>query len=195
MVLPNGDDIHVSGHPGREELIQMYDWVKPHILIPVHGEARHLIEQARLGDECGIKKTVVPHNGSLISLDPKNPKIIADVESGYLALDGKRMLEVGCTIIKERAKMSTDGLVSVSVVVDKNYNLKGHPDVSFMGLVDLGERTRDFQIGVSKEIKKALSHPHRSHDVREKAIKQAVRQFVNGRIGKKPITLLHWHKA
>src|SRR5437763_9328389 len=91
--------VHVSGHPGRHELVEMYNWVRPQIVVPVHGEARHLAEHARLALGHGVSHAIVQKNGDLIRLAPGEPKKIDEVRVGQLVLDGDVILPAnGATV-------------------------------------------------------------------------------------------------
>ena len=97
--------VHVSGHPGRPELIEMYDWVRPEIVVPVHGEARHLAEQARFALGHGVPQAVVQKNGDVIRLAPGGPKKIDEVRVGRLVLDGDVILPADGATINERRRI------------------------------------------------------------------------------------------
>src|SRR3546814_20792598 len=79
--------VHVSGHPGRPELLAMYGWIRPQVLVPVHGELRHMAEQARLGQEAGIPNAIFQNNGSFVRLAPGTPAITVNESTGRLILD------------------------------------------------------------------------------------------------------------
>ena len=97
--------VHVSGHPGRPELKQMYDWVRPQIIVPVHGEARHLAEHARLGLAHGVPTAIVQKNGDVIRLAPGEPEKIEEVRVGQLVLDGDVILPADGATITERVAL------------------------------------------------------------------------------------------
>src|SRR4029453_1653716 len=103
--------VHVSGHPGRPELIEMYNWVRPQIVVPVHGEARHLAEQARLALSHGIPHAVVQKNGDVIRLAPDGPKKLDEVRVGQLVLDGDVILPANGSTVNERRRMGYGGVI------------------------------------------------------------------------------------
>lgn len=113
MVTDRQSEIHVSGHPGRPELEALYGWLEPDILVPVHGEMRHMQEQARLGLGAGIPDAVVQANGDLIRLAPGAPGKIAEVRAGRLVLDGDIIVPADGDAITMRRRLSRDGLVVV----------------------------------------------------------------------------------
>lgn len=113
MVTDRQAFIHVSGHPGRPELEALYSWLRPEILVPVHGEMRHMREQARVGKACGIPKQVVQSNGDLVRLAPGEPSVIAQVRSGRLVLDGDIIAPADGEAITMRRRIAGEGVVVV----------------------------------------------------------------------------------
>lgn len=113
MVTDRQSEIHVSGHPGRPELEAIYQWLRPEILIPVHGEMRHMQEQARLGLNAGIPDAVVQANGDLVRLAPGAPGKIAEVRTGRLVLDGDIIVPADGDAVTMRRRLARDGLVIV----------------------------------------------------------------------------------
>lgn len=113
MVTDRQSAIHVSGHPGRPELEAIYEWLRPQILVPVHGEMRHLVEQARLGKANGIPEAVVQTSGQVIRLAPGKPEKLRDVRAGRLLLDGDIIIPADGEAITTRRRMAQNGLVIV----------------------------------------------------------------------------------
>ena len=113
MVTDRQSEIHVSGHPGRPELEALYGWLRPDILVPVHGEMRHMREQAKLGRERGIPAAVVQQNGDMVRLAPGAPGKIADVRAGRLILDGDIIAPADGEAIVMRRRLSRDGIMIV----------------------------------------------------------------------------------
>ena len=113
MVTDRQSEIHVSGHPGRPELEALYGWLEPEILVPVHGEMRHMQEQGRLGIAAGIADAVVQQNGDIVRLAPGAPGKIAEVRVGRLVLDGDLIVPAAGDAITMRRRLSRDGLVIV----------------------------------------------------------------------------------
>src|SRR5689334_7091088 len=119
--------VHVSGHPGRPELIEMYKWVRPQIVVPVHGEARHLAEHARLALAHGVPHAIVQENGDVIRLAPDGPRKIDEARVGRLVLDGDVILSAEGSTITERRRIGYGGIIAVSVPVGRNGELAGEP--------------------------------------------------------------------
>lgn len=129
--------IHVSGHPCRDEIAEMYQWVRPQIVIPVHGERTQLEAQADFARECQVPNVIVPNNGSVIRLAPGRPEIIDHVETGVLAVDLKRVIKADHQSIVARRKLQYTGAVHMTLVLDVKGNLKADPQVNTIGLLDL----------------------------------------------------------
>lgn len=128
--------IHVSGHPNRDEIKQMYDWVKPEIVIPVHGERTMIEDQAQLATDCQVRHVVAPQNGSVIKLAPGTPEVIDHVETGLLAVEPGRIISASHVAISERRKLQFSGAAHITVIVDTKGNLVSRPQLSMVGLID-----------------------------------------------------------
>ena len=126
--------VHVSGHPCRDELRDMYGWVRPEIAIPVHGEARHLVEHAALAKELGTKAQIVPKNGDLIRIAPDGPKRLDEVPAGRINIDGKVLLPQGDGVIRARRRLAEEGIIVVSVAYDGKNKMLGAPQVLIKGV-------------------------------------------------------------
>lgn len=177
--------VHVSGHPGRPELKAMYGWIRPEILVPVHGEPRHLAEQARFGLACGIPKTIVQRDGDVVRLAPDGPKTIDQVRVGRLVLDGDVILAADGTTINERRRIGSSGLVTVAVPVARDRRLVGAPLVRPFG-VPVEEDRDDFIADATDAATKAYSPGGDEEKVRE-AVRLAVRRCATLWTGKKPL--------
>lgn len=114
------DPIHVSGHPCRDELRRMYQWIKPEISVPVHGERRHLLEHAKYAKSLQIRQAVTPKNGDMVRLAPGEAEIIDNVPAGRMHLDGGHLVPAGSAGLTERRKMSFAGHIGVAVALDGN---------------------------------------------------------------------------
>jgi ribonuclease J len=177
--------VHVSGHPGRPELAQMYDWVRPEIIVPVHGEARHLAEQARFALAHGVPKAVVQHNGSLIRLAPDGPEKIDEVRVGRLVLDGDVILPADGSTITERRRLSYGGLVAVALPIGPEGRLAGSPVIRPFG-VPVEEDRDDFIADATDSAQRAFD-PSAREDQQREAVRRAVRRCATAWTGKKPL--------
>lgn len=138
IVTPNEAQgaIHVSGHPRRDDVRQMYDWVRPEIVVPVHGEYAQVSAQAGLARDHGIKHVIQPHNGAVIRLAPGEPGIVDTVGVGLLAVERGRIIDAGHAAIAERRKAAAEGVVHVSTVLSADGDIAGDPVVDTIGLLD-----------------------------------------------------------
>jgi ribonuclease J len=194
IVNERTDFVHVSGHPARDELIRMYQLVRPKIAVPVHGEARHLAEQARLARECQVPEAPVIGNGDVLRLAPGRSEVIARVHSGRLAVDGGRIVPAEGEILRERRRMGFNGGAVATLVIGRNRALAAEPKVSLLGLIepDGGSEIIEDVTGAVRAAFEALEDDDRGDDavVRE-AARLAVRRAVNVLMGRKPVTEVH----
>lgn len=183
MVTDRQAEIHVSGHPGRPELEAMYDWLRPEILVPVHGELRHMREQARVGRAKGIPKAVVQQNGDLIRLAPGKPGKISEVRAGRLVLDGDILTPADGEAIVMRRRLAANGLVIV--VLDG----KGRVHVEGIGL-PLDEDYDDFTAEAREDVAVALTKlkggARHDREAVSEAARLAARRAAQRWSGKKP---------
>ncbi len=149
MVTDRQSMIHVSGHPGRPELEALYGWIRPDILVPVHGEMRHMQEQGRLGKECAIPDQVVQQNGDLVRLAPGAPGKIAEVKAGRLVLDGDLIIPADGEAIAMRRRIMREGVLIVALDGDLN------PRIDSLGL-PLDEDYNDFVVEATRDITAAI---------------------------------------
>lgn len=191
IVTAHEEDIHVSGHPAREELKQMYAWVRPEILIPVHGEARHMQAQADLALECGVPQVVVPHNGTIIELDAQDPKIMDTVETGRLGLDGNRMVPMNSLMLRDRFKASANGVVVVTVPVDRAGNVARQIHITEVGVCQAGEERDAVAQEINLIVRETLTETFKDDSEKTEALRVAIRRALNARFTKKPLTSVH----
>ena len=177
--------VHVSGHPGRPELIQMYDWVRPEIVVPVHGEARHLAEHARLALAHGVRHAVVQKNGDVIRLAPGEPQKIDEVRVGQLILDGDVILPAEGSTINERRRIGYGGLITVALAIADDGTLAGRPLVRPFG-VPVEEDRDDFIADATDAAIHAFT-PAGNEDAVREAVRLAVRRCATLWTGKKPL--------
>lgn len=187
MVTEKQAHIHVSGHPGRPELLALYDWLRPEILLPVHGEIRHMAEQARLGRAHGVPQALVQKNGDVVRLAPGDAEIIGHELTGRLVLDGDVILPADGGTINERRKLSINGQISVAVARDGKGRLMGQPQLRLQG-VPLEEDRDAFLSEAEEETAEAVAAGGEGgvEALRER-VRLAVRRVATRWTGKKPI--------
>jgi ribonuclease J len=187
--------VHVSGHPRRDELTDLIGWVKPKILIPVHGEALHLSEHAKLARSLGIKEVVQCRNGDLVRIAEGHAGIIDEVPSGRLYKDGSILVEADARTVADRKRLSFAGSVSVALAITDKGQLASDPELDLIGIP---ERDRAGGL-ISEAVEDAIlqtfeSLPRKRRgdpDAVAEAIRRAVRAAVNERWGKKPMCHVH----
>ena len=138
--------IHVSGHPCREELKDMYGWVRPAISVPTHGERRHLHKHAELAAELGVKQQVTPRNGDMVRLAPGRPEIIDEVPAGRLFVDGGILVPEAADALRERRHAAHNGMIFVAFALDGKNRLASIVDVRGLGLAFEDEDTISDQL-------------------------------------------------
>ena len=126
--------VHVSGHPARDELAEMYRWVKPAIAVPVHGELRHLRAHVALAESCQVRRSVLAENGSLLRLAPGDPEVIGHVPTGRLGLDGTQLTAMGGAALKSRQRMAYNGAAVATIVLDGTGRVVGEPVLTVHGV-------------------------------------------------------------
>jgi len=185
-------DIHVSGHPARDELVRVYQWVRPRIALPVHGEVRHMVEHAALARACQVPETIVAPNGTLVRLAPGPAEIIDHVPVGRLARDGDGLVPLDGSSLRERRKLLWNGSAAATVVIDGKGRAVAPPKVSLRGIEDEDGMLAKAIVASLREMLADLSPSERSDDGRiEEAARQAVRRVVRAHLGKKPLTDVH----
>ena len=185
IVTEKQSHVHVSGHPGRPELVQMYEWVRPEIVVPVHGEQRHMAEHARLALASGVPKAVYQTNGTAVRLAPDGPKAIDQVPTGRLVLDGDVILPADGQTVSERRRIGFSGVIAVTVPVAADGSLAGSPSVRGFG-VPVEEDRDDFIADATDAAARAFK-PGGDEDKAREAVRLAVRRCATVWTGKKPL--------
>jgi len=131
--------VHVSGHPSRDEMEQMYRWLKPRYAVPIHGEARHLHAHARLAKSLGIEKVLSIRNGDMLRLAPGEPGVTGEVPTGRMVLETSDLVAADDDLYRTRRRLMNHGTVVVSLVLDRYGSLLAAPKLSAIGAVELGD--------------------------------------------------------
>lgn len=186
MVTEKQAHVHVSGHPGQPELAALYGWLRPKLLVPVHGEMRHLMEHARFGQAQGIPAALVQTDGDLVRLAPGKPEKIGHAQVGRLVLDGDVILPADGATINERRRLGLYGQISVAVAVTKNGRLAGAPQVRLQG-IPVEEEQAEFIAEAEDAAAEAVKGSARDRDRLREDIRLSVRRCATRWTGKKPI--------
>lgn len=186
MVTDRQAFIHVSGHPGRPELAEMYRWIRPQMVVPVHGEMRHMAEQARFAIDEGVPGAVIQSNGDIIRLAPGTPQKIGAAPVGRLVLDGDVILPADGATMNERRKIAFHGQISVAVARDRKGMLQGAPQVRLQG-IPVEEDREPFLIEAAEAAAGAVRQGSKDGEALREAIRLAVRRTATRWTGKKPV--------
>ena len=191
VISEESEFIHVSGHPNREDLKDMYNWVKPKCVIPVHGEHRHMIEHINFAKEMQVPYPVQVENGDIVKLAPgEYPEVYDKAPSGRLYLDGSISVEENSKSIKDRKNLSSNGYLEITILITPKGNIHNNPIITFRGLPIY--ETDEFIYGLENEIEKTsrtfnLSNKSQESNLMD-ALKISARKFTKEKTGKKPLT-------
>ena len=176
--------VHVSGHPARDELAEMYRWTRPRIAIPVHGELRHMAEHARLAKSLQVPQALVPANGQLYRLAPGPAELIDEVPSGRIHMDGRVLVAEGEGLAKARRAMGFAGLIAITLVLDP----KGRPAADAAILTEgMPEPVREaVRVVVDEALRR--HNPKSDPDGLRESVRRAARRAAQDAWGKKPVT-------
>jgi ribonuclease J len=183
--------VHVSGHPRRNELLKMYEWTRPQILVPVHGEAAHLTAQAELAASAGIKTVPRVRNGDILRLAPGPVEVVDEAPHGRIFKDGKLIGDFDEMGIGDRRKLSYVGHVAVNVLLDNRYEFLTDPDLVSFGLPEFDDEGEDMEDALYDAVLGAVESIPRARrkdlDMLREAVRRAVRAAANETWGKKPV--------
>lgn len=183
--------IHVSGHPCRDELAQMYQWVRPEIAVPVHGEMRHLREHSELSRSLQVPQTVMTGNGGLIRLAPGPAEVIDEVPHGRLHLDGNILVPAGAAAMKDRKKTAVEGVIFAALVMTDSGEMLDDARIAGVGLPGArGASGRTLYETLSDDVTSAidgmLSRDRQKDDRVEEVVRRTIRSRLKSAWGKRP---------
>ena len=191
VISEENEFVHVSGHPNRDEMKDMYSWIKPKCVIPVHGEHRHLMEHISFAKEMQVPHPVLVENGDIVKIFPGDkPEVYDKAPSGRLYLDGNISVHEESQSIKDRKNLSSNGYLEVTLLITSKGNIHDNPILSFRGLPIYEED--EFTYGLENEIEKItksfkIGSRKQEHNLID-ALKIACRKFTKEKTGKKPYT-------
>jgi ribonuclease J len=186
------EPIHVSGHPCRDELRRMYQWVRPKIAIPVHGERRHIMEHAAYARSLQIQQALTPRNGSLIRLAPGTAEILDEVPSGRLMLDGGRLVPEGAEGLIERRRLSYSGIILATLSIDESGDVSDGPVIAVKGLSETDGRAADESLGpledaATRAVESMKRKDRADDEAVERAVGRALRKACETEFGLRPL--------
>ena len=197
VITDDDAPVHVSGHPARDEMIEMYGLVKPKISIPVHGTARHLMAHAELARSCQVSQTMIPDNGIIIQFKDGKAQEIGHVKTGALTHEGGEVVDIQSEQLRSRRRMLWNGAVSVSVLVSHDGQLLVAPSIAQSGLID-DERIDDFLATASIRIEDKLQDMPKkssSDDAIRQIITAQVRSVAKTMVKRRPNVEVHVMRA
>jgi ribonuclease J len=177
--------VHVSGHPCRDELAEMYRWTRPQISVPVHGELRHQNEHARLALSLQVPQAIVPENGQLIRLAPGRAGLIDEVPSGRIHMDGRVMIEEGVGLSRHRRALAYAGMIAITLVLDGKGRVAGEPSIIIEGIPEPVHAA--IRVSLDEPIKRHNPKRSEASDLKE-SVRRAARRAAENAWGKKPVT-------
>ena len=191
VISEENEFIHVSGHPNREDLRDMYNWIKPRSVIPVHGEHRHMLEHINFAKEMQVPYPIKVENGDIVRLYPGDkPEVYDKAPNGRLYVDGSISVEEDSQSIKERKNISVNGFIEVTILITPKGNMHNRPVLTFKGLPIIEKE--EFQYGLEEQIEKTIktfSLNNKNHEINLiDALKITCRKFTKKKTGKKPLT-------
>jgi len=182
--------VHVSGHPAQDELVRMYQMVRPRVAIPVHGEARHLAAHAALAKACQVEQALIVENGAVVRIGAAGGAVVDSVPAGRIASDGKSLLPLGGAALQQRRRVGVNGGVVAGLVVDRAGRPLAPPRLTLLGLAeaddaaDIEAELRDRLVATLDALPAPL---RRDDDDLSEAARRAVRRCLNDRLGKRPV--------
>ncbi len=186
--------VHVSGHPARDELVRMYQMVRPRIAVPVHGEARHLIAHAELAGQCQVQQPLVVQNGDVIRLSPGGASVVDEVPVGRLASDGKGLLPLDGTALKDRRRVTFNGSAVATLVLDRRGEQLAPLKISMLGVVEpaaADAAAPALRSAVERALEELPGGLRRDDEAVRDAARRALRRVLNERFGKRPLLEIH----
>ena len=191
VISEETDFVHVSGHPNRDDLKDMYEWIQPNSIIPVHGEQRHMLEHINFAKKLNVPHPIKVENGDIVRIFPgDSPEVFDKAPYGKIFLDGNIGVEEESKSIKERRNVSQNGHLNITVIITTQGNIHNMPIVNFMGIPILN--TEEFKISIQDQIDKiaksfSLNNKKQEENFKD-ALKVTCRKFTKEKTGKRPIT-------
>ena len=190
VISEESEFVHVSGHPNRDDLREMYDWVKPNCVIPVHGEHRHMIEHMKFATEMKVPHPVQVQNGDIVKLFPGKPHVFDKAPSGRLYLDGNMSVDEDSQSIKDRKNLSANGYMEVTILISQKGNIHKRPVLTFRGIpvYDVDEFIYGLEEAIEGTIKTfSLGNKKQEYNLID-ALKITCKKYTKEMTGKKPFT-------
>ena len=191
VISEENEFVHVSGHPNRDDLKDMYQWIKPNVVIPVHGEQRHMLEHISFAKEMNVPYPIKVENGDIVRLYPGNsPEVYDKAPYGKIYLDGKIGVDEDFKSIKERKNISSNGFLNIVIMATPKGNIHEEPVIILKGIPT--DNLDDIKLSLSETIEKTVKSFSLNNIKQEEnlieAVKIACRKIIKEKTGKKPLT-------
>ena len=186
--------VHVSGHPGRDELRRMYGWIRPKSAVPVHGELHHLRAHARLARECGVGTVAEIEDGILLRISEDKVERVGEIPVGRLGLDGGRLVPLDSEHVRARKRLSEQGFVTGSIVLNGRGKVLAAPRVSSRGIVaddEVQDLASELADRGAHALERLSAKQRRDDDTVEDAVRTAMRRHVRANYGRRPLVEVH----
>jgi ribonuclease J len=186
----HSSNVHVSGHPARDELTQMYQWIKPRVAIPVHGEHRHLVAQADLAKQLQVPEVIVANNGSVVKINPGKAEILDEVNWGRWALDGRQIVPLTKPLLRKRERVIKQGYVVITIAIDHKGKIRGDVQLNAFGIWEHDPNDDDWWSGIELIRDAVESMPGKKvGDDKSvaKTVESRLNSYLKDQFGKRPI--------
>jgi ribonuclease J len=189
------DDIHVSGHPTKESLAKMYEWLKPKSFIPIHGDARMLYAHKKFAENNGIPETLLVESGDIVKYLNGKLEKIGHRNVVFNALDSVDLIPLNSGALRERNTMAHNGHVSVSFVLSKDNKIIGVPNVSIHGVHVDSENYKNLEKLVHQILKTEVEKKPSKIKTLKNECETSIKKLIAKNFSKKPIVAVHIHKG
>jgi ribonuclease J len=188
-------DVHVSGHAAAEELKLMLTLARPRYFMPIHGETRHLYAHAHIAESVGMKTEdiFVMDNGDCLEISEEGARISERIaEAGVVYVDGLHVGDVGDVVIRDRQKLSSDGIATIVVAVDgRTRKVVGEPELIVRGLpiADSPEVLDQARARIGKALARMEKEGVTDRGIIQRAVRDALSQFVWETLRRRPMII------
>ena len=193
IITSDDDLVHVSGHGYAEEIKQIYEWTRPMIALPIHGEPKHLLAHTQLAQSSQVPITKILDNGKCIKLAPNEPEIYGNIETGKLIVEGRNLYDSESIFIKDRRRFSFEGIVLVTIIINEDSSINKNIKISSNGLPNFNEiqMLDDFKQFFIKDYSNLNSNKQSADVLLSELIKKSIRQSLKSQLTKKPEVKSH----
>lgn len=186
--------VHASGHASQPSIRKLYEWVRPQLSVPVHGELRHQTEHARLARDLGGSDVIIPTNGDIVRLGPGVHEVVGHVQAGRWGLDGKILRALDETSLRHRRKMNYNGVAVITLPLDRHGIVSDDPQITLLGLEEekaLDELRENLVEAILDDAEKLPRSTLLNDDAMKSAVVRTAKRFLHETNGKKPMIEVH----